>query len=313
MSEAKLCIDKQRKVLLEAKCESESDSESSGELSDSDLAETHSTLKSPVYQIKGLSKIVVNRSQNHLIEGKDKLEFKDNISMFTQTDSDNDKLKNKVDVGTDAEGGGLPYSDKDTQISVLQQEVKDLKKKNETLQNLLSKVLGDYEQIKDQWKKDLQVAEEYTENMAYQSNMLLTLINDLMDLAKLDTLNFKFNDQYFDLPELINQTFKTVKSQASKKEISLLYNYSVEPLSEDSLVSQVTLSQSQIQKLLKNIYGDRCRYQQILLNFLSNAIKFTNKGKSIQVRVILKDIQLINEFEEDPYQINSGSIPDETI
>ena len=30
--------------------------------------------------------------------------------------------------------------------------------------------------------------------------MLLTLINDLMDLAKLETLNFKFNDEYFDLP-----------------------------------------------------------------------------------------------------------------
>ena len=65
------------------------------------------------------------------------------------------------------------------------------------------------------------MAEEYIQNMTYQSNMLLTLINDLMDLAKLETLNFKFNDEYFDLPELIKQTFKTVKSQADKKNISL--------------------------------------------------------------------------------------------
>ena len=47
------------------------------------------------------------------------------------------------------------------------------------------------------------MTEDYIENMAYQSNMLLTLINDLMDLAKLETLNFKFNDEYFDLPQLI--------------------------------------------------------------------------------------------------------------
>ena len=33
--------------------------------------------------------------------------------------------------------------------------------------------------------------------------MLLTLINDLMDLAKLETLNFKINEDYFDLPDLI--------------------------------------------------------------------------------------------------------------
>ena len=54
------------------------------------------------------------------------------------------------------------------------------------------------------------MAEDYIENMAYQSNMLLTLINDLMDLAKLETLNFKFNEEYFDLPDLIKKAFKTV-------------------------------------------------------------------------------------------------------
>ena len=52
-------------------------------------------------------------------------------------------------------------------------------------------------------EKNLQIAEEYVENIAYQSNMLLTLINDLMDLAKLETLNFKLNEDFFDLPELI--------------------------------------------------------------------------------------------------------------
>ena len=49
--------------------------------------------------------------------------------------------------------------------------------------------------------------------------MLLTLINDLMDLAKLETLNFKLTDEYFDLPELIKQAFKTVKCQADRKNI----------------------------------------------------------------------------------------------
>lgn len=34
--------------------------------------------------------------------------------------------------------------------------------------------------------------------------MLLTLINDLLDLAKFETMNFKFNLEYFDLSELIN-------------------------------------------------------------------------------------------------------------
>ena len=50
-----------------------------------------------------------------------------------------------------------------------------------------------------------------------------------------------------------------------------------------------------------------------MLNFLSNAIKFTYQGKSIQVRVILRDIQLINEAHDDLDQIDSGSSQDQII
>lgn len=46
--------------------------------------------------------------------------------------------------------------------------------------------------------------EKYLENISFQSNMLITLINDLLDLAKFETMNFKFNDDYFNMNELIN-------------------------------------------------------------------------------------------------------------
>ena len=71
----------------------------------------------------------------------------------------------------------------------------------------------------------------------YQSNMLITLINDLMDLAKLETLNFKIEKDYFDLPELINQAFKTVKWQAAKKKIHLIAEYQAFGGLENILVS----------------------------------------------------------------------------
>ena len=41
--------------------------------------------------------------------------------------------------------------------------------------------------------------------------MLLTLINDLLDLAKFETLNFMFNEDFFDLKELIDKAYDTVK------------------------------------------------------------------------------------------------------
>ena len=45
--------------------------------------------------------------------------------------------------------------------------------------------------------------------------MLLNLINDLLDFAKLETLNFELNEDYFNLDELIDQAYNTVKYQAS--------------------------------------------------------------------------------------------------
>lgn len=47
--------------------------------------------------------------------------------------------------------------------------------------------------------------------------MLLTLINDLLDLAKLETMNFKFNEEYFNLSEVVNQAYETMKYQAQQK------------------------------------------------------------------------------------------------
>ena len=49
-------------------------------------------------------------------------------------------------------------------------------------------------------------------------------------------------------------------------------------------------SSAQIQNLFKNVFGDKLRYMQLLLNFLSNAIKFTDVKKNITIRIIIQEI-----------------------
>ena len=61
----------------------------------------------------------------------------------------------------------------------------------------------------------LQETEIYLQNIFYQSSMLLTLINDLLDLAKLETMNFTFNDEYFNLGQLIENAKDTIMYQAT--------------------------------------------------------------------------------------------------
>ena len=49
----------------------------------------------------------------------------------------------------------------------------------------------------DKQEDILMELEKYLENIQFQSSMLITLINDLLDLAKLETMNFKFNEEFF--------------------------------------------------------------------------------------------------------------------
>ena len=49
--------------------------------------------------------------------------------------------------------------------------------------------------------------------------MLTNLINDLLDLSKIDSLNFRLNEEYFDLVEIVEMAFKTVKYSSNKKNI----------------------------------------------------------------------------------------------
>ena len=58
--------------------------------------------------------------------------------------------------------------------------------------------------------------------------MLTNLINDLLDLAKINTLNFKFNNDYFDLNILIQQSLDTMKYMASQKQLSLIYENDIQ-------------------------------------------------------------------------------------
>lgn len=102
--------------------------------------------------------------------------------------------------------------------------------------------------------------EKYLENMRYQANMLLTLINDLLDLAKFETMNFSFNEEYFNLTELVNQAYDTVKYQAAQKNISIIKEYRNDINDTQNIFNNIQLSDYICVDFFTMIKGDKLRY-----------------------------------------------------
>jgi PAS domain S-box-containing protein len=87
---------------------------------------------------------------------------------------------------------------------------------------------------------------------------LLALINDVLDISKIEAGQIEIANAPFDLPESIQKVVQTVTPLANKKQLLLI---------------------AQIAPGVGRISSDRRRVEQILLNLLSNAIKFTERGE----------------------------------
>lgn len=90
------------------------------------------------------------------------------------------------------------------------------------------------------------------------ANHLLSLINDVLDISKIEANQMELSLSTFDLREVINKTLKTVAPLADKKglAISVLFGSGVGEL-----------------------FSDSRRVEQILINLVNNAIKYSEQGE----------------------------------
>lgn len=127
-----------------------------------------------------------------------------------------------------------------------------------------------------------QSQKKYVNIINDQSELLLGLINNVLDISKVQSQNFKLVNFPFDLKSLIETNTKPHRLQAKQKNIAFL----------------VKLDKT----IHTNLKGDSLRLSQVLNNLLSNAIKFTKKGavsievnnhkktkKSQTLQIIVKD------------------------
>lgn len=157
--------------------------------------------------------------------------------------------------------------------------------KNEFLANIshelrtpLSSIIG-IAQIMSLGRLDV-VQRGFLGKLRNSSNHLMNLINDLLDISKLEAGVFKLEKHEFNFLEFMAELKGTFVDQALHKDIDFSY----------------TISESVPEVLL----GDHLRLKQIIFNIVSNAIKYTHKG-SISVSISLKPD---DEPDDEPGKIN---------
>ena len=100
---------------------------------------------------------------------------------------------------------------------------------------------------------------------------LLQMINDVLDMSKIEAGRFELNNQAFSPREVVESALSMVETQAMQKALTLTHEV-------DSL-------------LPRQLVGDQQRLQQVLLNLVANAVKFTDAG-SIVVKLRLVNPEL---------------------
>ena len=123
---------------------------------------------------------------------------------------------------------------------------------------------------------------EYAGNMQRASRTLLAIVNDILDISKIESGKMELLCEGYELASLINDCYTIVASNCKKKNLDLYMEID--------------------ENLPSILYGDDVRIRQVVNNFLSNAVKYTKRGhvilkisysridkESINLRIDVKD------------------------
>ncbi|MER8411637.1 MULTISPECIES: PAS domain-containing sensor histidine kinase [unclassified Mesorhizobium] len=128
--------------------------------------------------------------------------------------------------------------------------------------------------------------EEYATDINSSGKYLLGVINDILDMSKIEAGQFSLDREEIDLGPLISETVRVVSLQAAQKAITV----------ETRIADALTL------------VADRRAIKQIVINLLSNAVKFTGQGGHISVRARNTSGALVLTIED-----NGCGIPKEAL
>jgi signal transduction histidine kinase len=164
----------------------------------------------------------------------------------------------------------LEIEDKSRQLEAASRHKSEfLANMSHELRTPLNAIIGFSEVLSDRMFGELTAKQdEYLHDIYDSGQHLLSLINDILDLSKIEAGRMELELTDFDLPAAIDNALTLIRERAGRRGIAL--HQSVDPR-------------------LSQIRADERKVKQVLLNLLSNAVKFTPEGGRIDVRARLAD------------------------
>jgi signal transduction histidine kinase len=137
------------------------------------------------------------------------------------------------------------------------------------LRTPLNAIIGFSEVLSERMFGELnEKQEEYLKDIHASGQHLHSLINDILDLSKIEAGRMELEPTDFDLPTAIDNALTLVRERAGRRGIAL---------------------HQAAEERLGSMRGDERKIKQVLLNLLSNAIKFTPDGGRIDLRARVVD------------------------
>lgn len=123
---------------------------------------------------------------------------------------------------------------------------------------------------------------EYVENIRKSSYNLLSIINEILDISKIESGKLEIVNDTYEIKKMLVNVIVQIKALADKK--GLEFEYDISP------------------NLPKTLYSDEVRIKEILINILNNAVKYTEKGfvkLSVNLFVDTKNVNVLCLKVED--------------
>ncbi|MDQ0231011.1 two-component system histidine kinase PnpS [Metabacillus malikii] len=193
-------------------------------------------------------------------------------------------------IGTNDEWKGIVLVFHDiTELKKLEQMRKDfVANVSHELKTPITSIKGFSETLLDGALNDIETAEYFLSIILKESDRLQTLVQDLLDLSKIEQQGFKLSIQKCDLKEILEDIHIILKSKAKEKEILLTFS-----IANDDLI----------------VEGDIDRIKQIFINLINNALMYTPKDGAVHVEAKKQDGTVVITVSDNGIGIKTEEIP----